>query len=77
MCVSKRICPDEKRVVGRLRVYLTYFGNLIKFIVQWRPMYIFVYVKKQYMRLKQTFVTDKGSRFEPSQFVGSRMDFVK
>ena len=39
MWVSKRICPDEKRVVGRLRVYLT-FENLIKFIVQWRPMYI-------------------------------------
>ena len=75
MCVSKRICPDEKRVVGRLRVYLT-FENLIKFIVQWRPMYIFVYVKNQYiMRLEQAFVTDKGYRFENSQFAGSRMDF--
>ena len=29
------------------------------------------------MRLEQAFVTNKAYSFEPSQFVGSRMDFVK
>ena len=49
MWVSKRICPDEKRVVEWLHVlYILLLTTQIKFVVQCngdQKMYIFVYIE--------------------------------
>ena len=60
-------------------VYLTFDSlNWIYCAMQWRPKNVYFCVHwNQILRLEQAFVTDKGYSFEPSQFVGSRMDFVK
>ena len=60
-------------------VFLTFDSlNLIYCAMQWRPKNVYFCVHwNQILRLEQAFVTDKGYSFEPSQFVGSRMDLVK